>query len=57
MNNLNYTDFHDVDEDMLTLCSCGTEWWNHTYAGVFRHAVDAPPSHSSITVASLKNKD
>lgn len=57
MNNLDYTDFHYVDEYMTTISSQGGAWIYVRLAGVTDRELNSDPTHLSNIVASLKNKD
>ena len=43
-----YADWHDVDEDLMTVSSQGGEWFDKTYCGViFRDLSDVPGNYFS----------
>lgn len=54
MNNLNYTDFHYIDEDMTTISSQGGAWIYRTMAGVTERELNNDLTHVSNSVASMK---
>ena len=64
MNNLNYTDFHGVDEDDVTAIRHGARWSDNVNTGVaYRNLYDDPVDRVHHTagsarddVASMKNK-
>ena len=52
---LNYTDWQDVDEDMMTIAGCGGNWntWDKSEAsGVMCRVMGDTPTTTSLTVAS-----
>ena len=51
---LNYTDAHNVDEDMLTISMYGDPWYYGTLAGITHRDVDNAPANVYDIVASLK---
>ena len=51
-NNLNYTDLHDVDEDMTGIIITGGEWLAIEYNGAFRRNMGNYPSSILDSVAS-----
>ena len=58
-NNFNYTDIHNVDEDLRAISlhggDCGL-WWGDTMSGVFLCVMgEYSPAHGLDNVASLKN--
>jgi hypothetical protein len=56
-NTLNYTDYHDVDEDNVTIALHGGTWLSVNNAGIVRRHMDYNPIASIPNVASLKNKN
>lgn len=48
-----YTDDHDVDEDMRTICTHGGQWVN-TSAGITMRTMNDTPTSSWDHVASKK---
>ena len=53
-NNLNYTDAHDVDEDMPAIIRRGGDWGDSINAGLTQQSAYNTPSTSVPTVASKK---
>ena len=51
-----YTDWHDVDENERTNVSQGGMWTRGNQAGIALRYITDTSSHTSDTVASLKNK-
>ena len=49
---INYTDYHDVDEEIVTIVLCGAGWYDSTSAGVTLRCLFRPYSHISVNVAS-----
>ena len=47
-----YTDYHNVDEDMVTLTYLGESWSYSTRTGLMRRDVDASPAAVWDIVAS-----
>ena len=54
---IHYTDFHNVDEDMVTISLYGSNWLHGSKAGISYRDTDESPTISYNTVASLKNKN
>ena len=52
MNNLNYTDQHDVDEDMMTICTCYGAYNHGDDVGIMHRYVNDSPTLVSGDVAS-----
>ena len=48
----NYTDFHDVDEDLRTIMYQGGRWFNGSYAGIMHRGIDNSPTTSDIVALS-----
>jgi len=51
---LNYTDAHDVDEDLKTILCHGASWVNHATIGIAMRYMSDSPTVTSPDVASLK---
>ena len=50
---INYTDFHDVDEDIRTIMLHGAAWSYHSTAGiVFRYLNDTPAGDNASVASS-----
>ena len=50
---INYTDFHDVDEDIRTIILHGAAWSYHSTAGiVFRYLNDTPAGDNASVASS-----
>ena len=47
-----YTDYHDVDEEIVTIVLHGAGWYDSTSAGVTLRCLFRPYSHISVNVAS-----
>ena len=47
-----YTDYHDVDEEIVTIVLHGAGWYDSTSAGVALRCLFRPYSHISVNVAS-----
>ena len=56
-NNLNYTDQHDVDEELRAIADFGEDWRHGTGSGIARRDVYFAPTATLTAVASLKNKN
>ena len=55
---LNYTDFHDVDEDLRTIADYGGGYWaENVAAGVSCRHMDHTPADTSDYVASSNMKN
>jgi len=52
-----YTDWHNVDEDMVTLVYHGGRWQSATNVGVTYRDTDETPTHVSDTIASSNMKN
>ena len=58
---LNYTDWHDVDEEMRTICICGGRWGYENYAGntagLTHRNMDTPSTEiwNSVASSNMKN--
>lgn len=52
--NLNYTDGHDVDEDLMTISNCGGNWPRGNEAGITFRELFRSSFFISAGVASLK---
>ena len=50
----NYTDYHDVDEDIATITSHGAQWSDTTAIGITRRELFNTSTYSNDAVASLK---
>ena len=50
---INYTDYHDVDEDIRTIMLHGAAWSYHSTAGiVFRYLNDTPAGNNASVASS-----
>ena len=52
-----YTDYHNVDEDMVTITSYGGNWDWASDTGITLRYVQDTPSHTSDVVASSDMKN
>ena len=52
-----YTDWHDVDEDWVTLTVQGTAYPDGVEAGVINRRASASPGDTSSHVASVQKKN
>ena len=52
----NYTDWHDVDEDLKTITYQSGYCYDGTRAGVMRRSADYDRNSTFVDIASLKNK-
>ena len=53
----NYTDWHDVDEDQVTITYQSGYCYDGTRAGVMRRSADYNRNDTFVDIASVKNKD
>ena len=51
---INYTDWHDVDEESMTITSCGGWWGSDNTTGVAARDQYSNPTDSGDSVASKK---
>ena len=49
-----YTDWHEVDEDLRTICKCGGRWGAESSEGVTYRQMDSNSTHTSDIVASMR---
>ena len=57
---LNYTDYHDVDEDVRTITAQGGDWglwWGETFCGVSCRFIQNDSTDSGEHVASSNMKN
>ena len=52
---INYTDWHDVNEDMKTISAQGGRWLGGKEDGVFIKTMDVTSTKTSANVASIRN--
>ena len=50
-----YTNWHDVDEELMTILIHGGAWYQETQSGISRRHMSISPTTSGIDVASKKN--